>query len=310
MEGSRVRAVRGGLMRGVGTAFAVVATAAAVLLVGLGPVQPGWASIGDPVECTDPDDTSNPHCDVTAETGPVYTAGRDGDVVCRQDGEVVPCVTEDGWLGSDGCRYLRLDDAPPPAEAESQGAPYQRTCPGDPPGSQRPVVWLPDSEAPGLAQLAQIAVSRLAPPAPQIEVSPPPPAPQLVMLPMWLWVDESTWEPRSATAGVPGVSVTATATPTQVRWLTGDGGTRTCDGPGQPWQAGTDPKAESPTCGYTYATPSTGQPDGVYELRATVTWRVSWSGGGASGTVDPLSTTSTTPVRVAESLARNTGGQP
>jgi hypothetical protein len=284
--------------------------AAATLALEFGSAQPVQASIGDPVDCTDSNNGANPHCDVTAENEPVYEDGGDGNVVCRQGGDVVPCVNDDGWLGSDGCRYLQLDDVAPPAGAETPGAAYRPTCPGDPAGSARAAVWLPDSETPGLVQLAQIAVSRLAPPAPQIELSPPPPAPQLVMLPMWLWVDEATWGPRSATASVPGVSVTATATPTRVVWLTGDGGTQACDGPGKPWQPGMDPRAESPACGHTYTGPSRNEPGGVYELRATVTWQVSWSGGGSSGTVGPLSTTSVTPVRVAESLARNTGGQP
>jgi hypothetical protein len=298
-----------GKLRVAATLAALVALTAS-FVIAFGFAQPAHADVGDLVECTEPVVT-NPHCDVTAENETEYTQdGDSGEVVCRQDGEVVPCVTEDGWLGSDGCRYLRLDDVSPPAGAEGPGASYQPTCPDDPPGAQRAVVWLPDSQAPVLTMLVEVAVSRLAPPAPRIELSPPPPAPQLVRLPMWLWVDEATWGQRQATASVPGLSVTATATPTVVLWSTGDGGSRTCQGPGTAWRPGMDPAAPSPTCGYTYTASSRDAPGGAYPLSATVTWEISWAGGGASGTVAPLTTSSSTQVVVAESHARNTGGLP
>jgi hypothetical protein len=299
-------------MRGVGTAFALVTVAAVALVIGLGPTQPVWASIGDPVDCTDPGNSSNPYCDVTAEDPgiPGWQSNADGEVTCRWDGEEVPCTNDWGWFGGDGCYYRRLEDQSPPSGAETPGAGYRPQCIGDPLNLRRAAVWIPDSEAPGPALLAQFAVSRLTVPAPQIELSPPPPAPQLVRLPMWLWVDEATWGERQATASVPGLSVTATATPTEVVWSTGDGGSRTCEGAGMPWQPGMDPEAASPTCGYTYTTSSAGAPGGAYTLTATVTWEVSWVGGGTSGTVDPLTTSSSTQVVVAESRSRNTGGLP
>lgn len=169
--------------------------------------------------------------------------------------------------------------------------------------------WRADGTPPGVFDMVQIAVSRLAPPPPQIALSPPPPAPQLVWLPTWLWIDESTWGARSATASVPGVTVTATATPAEVTWSMGDGESRTCQGAGTPWSDEFDARASSPTCGYTYTTPSHRQAGGVYDLRATVTWQISWQAGGLEGTVSPLTTTSVASVEVVESLARNRGGQ-
>jgi hypothetical protein len=266
--------------------------------------DPAAADFGDPVECTGPG-SRNPHCDVRAENDPRYADAGDGTVVCRQDGEVVPCLTEDGWLGSDGCRYLLIEDVAPPAGTETPGAAYRPTCPDDPAGARRAFVWITDAEAPGLSELAQVAMSRLAPPAPRIALSPPPPAPQLVMLPTWLWVDQATWTPRSATASVPGVTVSATATPVRVDWSTGDGGELTCDGPGTPWQPGSDPDAESPTCGHTYTRTSKSQPGGVFAVSANVTWLVTWSGGGVTGSGGPLLSTETVPVQVVESLSRN-----
>jgi len=80
---------------------------------------------------------------------------------------------------------------------------------------------------------------------------------------------------------------------------TGDGATVTCRGPGRPWRSGGDPHAASPTCGHTYTSP------GRYRVRVTVTWQVSWAGGGTSGTVPAVTTTSTRVVRVSESQALN-----
>jgi hypothetical protein len=287
-------------------AFAVV-TLMVLLILWATPVS---ADEWSPVDCDrNPD---HPECQVTVEDPgqPGWQRTSSGEVVCRWNGETVPCTNDWGWFGGDGCYYRRLEDQPPPSGAETPGAAYIPQCIGDPPSLQRPAVWIPDSEAPGLVLLAQIAVSRLTMPAPRIGLSPPPPAPQLVRLPMWLWVDEATWGQRQASASVPGLTVTATATPTVVEWSTGDGGSRTCEGAGTAWRSGMDPAAESPDCGYTYTTSSADAPGGAYTLIATVTWEVSWVGGGTSGTVDPLTTSSSTQVVVAESRSRNTGGLP
>lgn len=251
----------------------------------------------------------HPDCRVTAGVfSPVMSVGPDGDIVCRLDGEVVPCVTEDGWLGSDGCRYLYQPDAGAPSGVEGPGGSYLPTCPGDPPDAQRALVWIPDSDAPAAA-LGAVAVSRLSLPRPQLVLSPPPPAPQLVRLPTWLWLDAGWWEAdRRATASVPGVSVTAVASPVQVDWQMGDGGSRTCRGPGTAWRSGMDPRAKSPDCGYVYAWPSADQPGGTYTVTATVTWAVSWSGAGTSGEAGPLFSTGSQPVRVVESQTMVTEG--
>lgn len=292
----------------VGGRVRVAAMLVASLVIVFGFLQPARADVGDLVDCTDPANSDNPYCDVTAQTpgSPGWQANEAGEVTCRWDGEEVPCTNDWGWFGGDGCYYQRLEDQTPPDGAETPGAGYVPQCIGDPSNLQRAAVWIPDSEAPGPALLGQIAVSRLALPSPRIELSPPPPAPQLVNLPMWLWVDEATWGQREATASVPGLSVTATATPTVAEWSTGDGGSRTCEGAGTPWEPGMDPEAASPTCGYTYTTSSADAPGGAYTLTATVTWEISWVGGGTSGTVDPLSTSSSTQVVVAESRSRNT----
>ncbi|MGY4898623.1 hypothetical protein ACWEEK_23950 [Micromonospora aurantiaca (nom. illeg.)] len=206
--------------------------------------------------------------------------------------------------GDNSCHWEPVDvDRPPPAGKGPGGGWYAWTCVGNGLGSQGTPVWLDRAPVVDPAVLAQTARSRLRLPEPGIRTNPDTVPFVLVRVPVWLWVDPVTWEARSARASVPGVSVTATATPTKVRWSFGDGSPDlTCVGPGKPWTSGTDPRAASP-CGHTYTRSSATERDTVFTLRATVTWSVTWSGPGGGGTLAPLTTTSTVTVRVAQSQA-------
>jgi hypothetical protein len=68
-----------------------------------------------------------------------------------------------------------------------------------------------------------------------------------------------------------------------------------------------NPRSSSPDCGYTYMLSSAGQPRDAYVVTVAVTWAVSWSGGGQSGTLPALSTSTSTRFRVEESQAVITG---
>lgn len=175
-------------------------------------------------------------------------------------------------------------------------------------GLYRAPVWIPDGPAPALPspeQLAQQARSQLRLPAPPIRSNPA--GVQLVGLPTWLWLDQASWGPRSATASVPGVSVTAVATPTAVSWSMGDGTTLTCIGPGTPFPHGGDPLAASPDCGHIYRQASAAMPDKAFAASATAHWSVTWSGAGTGGTFPDLTTTASTAFPVAEVQALGTG---
>lgn len=193
------------------------------------------------------------------------------------------------------------------------GAWYVWTCDteGVAHGMYRSPVWMADGQAPGEAllpspaELSRVARRQLRLPSPVIAASPA--AEQLVNLPTWMWLIGS-WRPVSATASVPGVSVTAVATPTSVTWVMGDGSTVTCGGPGTPYPVGGDPRAASPTCGHVYRRSSTALPGQVYAVSATVHWRVSWSGAGQGGVFPDLTTTGAAAFRVAESQVLNNGG--
>jgi hypothetical protein len=238
-------------------------------------------------------------------------------------GRQVPCSDPAlGWFSAaDSCYYKALPGAPPPGVPvaptthSGSGAFYVKTCglsgvrfTGV--GVNQQVVWLASPPArgggsalPSPAVLAQSAVRRLGLPGPQIRTSPPADSQQLIFLPTWMWVSGG-WSSQSATAAVPGESVTATARPSKVVWSTGDGAQVTCDGPGTPYTPGADPHAASPDCGHIYTQPSSTVPGGRYTLAATVFWQVNWSGGGASGALN-VQRSASVPLLVVEAEAIN-----
>jgi len=159
------------------------------------------------------------------------------------------------------------------------------------------------------AVLAQTAVKHLGLQAPLIEASPPVGTDQLVNVPTWLWL-AGPWNPVQATAAVPGVRVTATAVPQLVTWRMGDGSVVVCHGPGTPFRPGDNPSASSPTCGHTYRESSASAPGGAFTVTATISWNVTWVGGGGRGAFGGLTTAAAVQVPVAQSQAIVTGTTP
>lgn len=107
----------------------------------------------------------------------------------------------------------------------------------------------------------------------------------LVGMPVWMWAADagpSTTGPTSATAAAGGITVTATATLSDITWDMGDGHTVVCHDGGTPYDRSKGTTA-SPDCGYTYATSSYGQPQDEFTVSATSHWTVSWAGAGQSG---------------------------
>ncbi|MEU1813113.1 hypothetical protein [Micromonospora aurantiaca (nom. illeg.)] len=294
--------------------FAVtLATSALVAVPSLAAADGGIGS----VTC----DKSNPQpgCDATAGTpsrpgagtGGGNSGGRGGDGKCRNTAGVeIPCQRDGGWAGGDGCYYKPADLSQSTIDAlggqpAGEGGWYQRTCYNDASGATQALggpVWI--AGAPPVispAVLARQARSRLV--LPKVVIGLNPPGKQLPNLPTWLSVDASSWATKSATASVPGVSVTATARPVQASWAMGNGATKVCTGPGTAWTPGTDPTLPSPDCSYTYLRSSASAPGGVFTVTVTVAWEVTWSGAGESGTVPGLTTTASVPVTVQESQA-------
>ncbi|MEV8515880.1 hypothetical protein [Dactylosporangium sp. NPDC051484] len=267
------------------------------------------------VQC--PPGSTNPSCDVSAETkgnsGDTSTGnnkgGRGGDGKCRNpSGAEIPCERNGARAGADGCYYAPIDPSPSTIAAlggqpAGEGGWYMRTCYSPVAGGEQGLgglVWIagaPPVVSP--AVLARQARARLDLPAAVIKTNPP--GDQLVNLPVWLALEPTSWKSQSATASVPGVSVTATARPVQASWSMGDGTTVSCAGPGTVWSAGTDPVKASPDCGHIYRRSSAAAAGGIYTVKVTVIWEVTWAGAGQSGSVPGLTTTGQARTRVQES---------
>ncbi|GAB1641506.1 hypothetical protein [Krasilnikovia sp. MM14-A1259] len=239
------------------------------------------------------------------------TGGRGGDGKCRDpQGKEIPCQREGGWAGADGCYYKAVNLSPDMIEnmggqPAGEGGWYEKVCYNNDGtatsalGGPQWIAGAPPAVSP--AVLARQASANLR--LPEVTIRMNPPGDQLVNLPIWLALDSGSWKTQSATASVPAMSVTATARPATVTWAMGDGSTVNCAGPGTAWTPGTDPAKASPNCGHVYRRSSAGAPGGSYTVTATVTWEVTWSGGGESGTIPGLNTTGQVQTRVQESQA-------
>ncbi|WP_199421647.1 hypothetical protein [Actinotalea solisilvae] len=294
------------MLRTIAAGFALVA---ALMVVVAAP-----ASGAAPVEC--PPTIIN--CEIEVEnpgkpgTGPGdapgVSAGAGQCVTFR--GSIVPCWHDQwGWFNaSDSCYYRVRDPQPAGTDAVWEGhypdgAIYDVSC-AEPllaPGTNGGWTWLPAPPA-GYGgdprQLADKAVEQMALEGPAIRT--PLDADEIgtVGVPLWLWTEQgaTTWGPNSATASVPGLSVTATAVAKWIDWDLGDGSRMRCDGPGTPYIPG---HVESPTCDHVYTASSAGRPDDAYTVTGTTTWDVTWSGGGLAGSLEVTRSASTS-VRIGE----------
>lgn len=296
-------------VRALPVATVVAATFGAVFLPGPASADGGIGDVTCPTTGSAP-----PGCDVNA--GSEGQKGHGGgqpvsDGKCRTpQGQEIPCERDGAWAGGDGCYYKPTDPSPETVAAlgsqpAGEGGWYLKACYSDGPGGEQVIgapVWVAGT-APVMSPevLARQARSRLE--LPEVVVRLNPSGDQLVNLPTWLALDASSWRTRSATAAVPGVSVTATARPVRATWAMGEGGSVVCTGPGTPWRPGTDPAMASPDCGFVYRHSSASVPGGRYTVTVTVAWEVTWAGAGRAGTVPGLTTTGTLPVRVQESQA-------
>ena len=181
---------------------------------------------------------------------------------------------------------------------------YAVSCAATHPGGTDGWVWAP-TDPPGYGgtgvtpqQLAQQAIARMQLSGPAIRMTIEGPEMGIVGVPLWLWteVGPTTWGPNSATASVPGLAVTATAQARQIVWDMGDGRAETCRNSGTEYYTG---GIVSPTCQHIYEKSSAGQPGEAYPVTATTTWDVTWSGGGASGSLS-VTRQSTASVRIGE----------
>lgn len=238
---------------------------------------------------------------------------------CEYGGRPVQCESALGSWSSYASSWCRLLPNQPPMSdpvwgGEQTGQIYSCTRPGFEglPDEWGAVLrWLPappEAAPPDPRELAQRLFASIDFQAPEIGIFPRGDSTQrmsYVGWNMWLWAaptSELQWGPITDSISEGGVTVTLTATVSELVWDMGNGDSLTC-GKGTPWSesATGGRNVASPDCGYLYET------DGTYTVTATSNWDVQWSGGGQSGTI-PLTLSRDAQVIVGELQSLNTGG--
>jgi len=156
-----------------------------------------------------------------------------------------------------------------------------------------PPFWVDTGAAPPAVKnavtpeiLAQLAYAQIR--IPQGKASTNPDGTLTVNLPTWVWLDDATFHPVSVRAyvAVLGIEATTTATPVSLHI---DPGTQDADVYPASGDCPIDAKGDigtpyapgdtgDPPCGVTYLRSTQGT--GPYPLKATVTWKISWTGTG------------------------------
>ncbi len=174
---------------------------------------------------------------------------------------------------------------------------YYRDC-----GTLRQLVWVRDEDPTTLAAIALSDLQRRLITAPVPELSPP----GIGYVNLETWLATTDPGPIAATAAIPGLSVTATATVESTAWTTGDGEEITCDGVGVAWTPGT-PDDEPAPCGHTYTNhgaPALGSTP--FTITVAHTWHVEWRANtgeaGDLGTITGPTTTVTYEVREIQTI--------
>jgi hypothetical protein len=174
---------------------------------------------------------------------------------------------------------------------------YYRDCEGE-----RQFVWIRNEPPETLAGIARSSLRHRLIDAPTPELSPP--TVGYVNLETWLATTDPG--PLTATAEIPTLSVTATATVVSTTWTTGDGDEITCDGVGVAWTPGTPSDREAP-CGHTYTAHGSPLLDSEpFTITATQTWHVTWQASngesGDLGTIAGPTATVTYEVREIQTI--------
>jgi hypothetical protein len=126
--------------------------------------------------------------------------------------------------------------------------------------------------------LANPALKELPLLYPRPRTAPPRTATQVVGIRTWMWVDPADWHPISATAQIPGLAATVTATPTKTIWDVGDGSDPiVCNGPGTVYDPAKPDGDQHSDCSRAF------QHDGTYPVRVTIEWNVTWTATNGDG---------------------------
>ncbi|MBC2907269.1 hypothetical protein [Streptomyces cupreus] len=169
-----------------------------------------------------------------------------------------------------------------------------------------------DPNSPTPETLAQYAYNKVKVPETKVELKPA--AKSTVNLPTWVWLDKGTFQEVKVRAELPNTGLWAetTAKPVALHLEPGteDAETYPASGDceinedgsiGTPYQAGDADK--TPPCGIRYLRATNGQP---YQLKASITWEISWEGtGGTNGDLPDGTFETTQDMNVQEIQAIN-----
>lgn len=178
------------------------------------------------------------------------------------------------------------------------------------------ILWMPRYSGEQLSRLFAFDDVKRTVPKPLAQFAPDgrPDAPTYVQVPTWFWVPEEQWRtPISATASVPGLSATVTATPRALRFDPGDAkygsGSVSCGGPGTPFAGAMDLVSSRSDCSYVYRhTPGAAGRD-RWKGAVSIEWDVVWSAtDGSGGVLPPIVTTIVRDIDVREIQAVVTKG--
>ncbi|MFF4821504.1 hypothetical protein ACFY20_00285 [Streptomyces sp. NPDC001312] len=160
----------------------------------------------------------------------------------------------------------------------------------------KPIFWVDKGAAPPAdtpqaitpAVLAELAYNEIRVPGTEVTLAPA--GATKVNLPTWAWLDGARFRPVSVTASVPvlGIFATTTAEPVSLKIDPGTADAETYPASGvcaingdRIGEAYAKGKADrTPPCGVKYLRSSG---DGSYRLRATITWKIHWTGTGGTG---------------------------
>lgn len=173
---------------------------------------------------------------------------------------------------------------------------------------KKPPFWVDNGEPPNVENavtpevLAELAYAKIKIPGTKVTLAPE--NVTKVNLHTWAWLDKAEFKPVSVTAslnaGGQNIEATTTAEPQSLKIEPGtkDAQSHPASGEcainkdgsiGSPYVRGNAKK--TPPCGVTYLRSSG---DGTYELKATITWKVTWEGTGVPGGNLPAGTFGTT----------------
>ncbi|MGW4818709.1 hypothetical protein ACWEP4_06955 [Streptomyces sp. NPDC004227] len=168
-----------------------------------------------------------------------------------------------------------------------------------PPGWDKcdePIFWVDQGTAPPAniknavtpRILAELAYNEIRVPGTEVTLAPA--GVTKVNLPTWAWLDGARFRPVSVTASVPvlGISATTTAEPVSLKIDPGTADAETYPASGvcainggRIGEAYAKGKVDrTPPCGVKYLRSSG---EGSYRLRATITWKIHWTGTGGTG---------------------------